>query len=102
MSCLFQDHKLIAITISDLYPNVKNHKVCVLLLSQSAFSCFNLWHASLQSTESAAYTAFMTEVSKQTPMMKQYWRFKVEAPDAILFFHLVDFYETFFEDADLR
>ena len=41
----------------------------------------------------------MTEVSRQTPMMKQYWRFKAEAPDAILFFHLGDFYETFFEDA---
>jgi len=32
-------------------------------------------------------------------MMKQYWRFKAETPDAILFFHLGDFYETFFEDA---
>jgi len=41
----------------------------------------------------------MTDVSKQTPMMKQYWRFKAEAPDAILFFHLGDFYETFYEDA---
>jgi len=41
----------------------------------------------------------MVEVSKQTPMMKQYWRFKAETPDAILFFHLGDFYETFFEDA---
>jgi len=41
----------------------------------------------------------MTEASKQTPMMKQYWRFKAETPDAILFFHLGDFYETFFEDA---
>ncbi|MCK5247220.1 hypothetical protein KAR02_09990 [Candidatus Bipolaricaulota bacterium] len=41
----------------------------------------------------------MTEASKQTPMMKQYWRFKAETPDAILFFHLGDFYETFFDDA---
>lgn len=41
----------------------------------------------------------MTEASKQTPMMKQYWRFKAEIPDAILFFHLGDFYETFYEDA---
>jgi len=41
----------------------------------------------------------MIEASKQTPMMKQYWRFKAETPDAILFFHLGDFYETFFEDA---
>jgi len=41
----------------------------------------------------------MTDVSKQTPMMKQYWRFKAETPDAILFYHLGDFYETFYEDA---
>ncbi len=36
----------------------------------------------------------------QTPMMKQYLRFKAEHPDAILFFHLGDFYEAFFEDAE--
>ncbi len=41
----------------------------------------------------------MVDRSKQTPMMKQYWRFKAEAQDAILFFHLGDFYETFFDDA---
>ena len=33
-------------------------------------------------------------------MMKQYWRFKAETPDAILFYHLGDFYETFYEDAE--
>jgi DNA mismatch repair protein MutS len=38
--------------------------------------------------------------SKQTPMMKQYLRLKAEHPDAILFFHLGDFYEAFFEDAE--
>jgi len=37
--------------------------------------------------------------AEQTPMMKQYLRFKAEHPDAILFFHLGDFYEAFFEDA---
>ena len=37
----------------------------------------------------------------QTPMMKQYLRFKAEHPDAILFFHLGDFYEAFFEDAEI-
>ena len=42
----------------------------------------------------------MPATSKQTPMMKQYWRFKAETPDAILFFHLGDFYETFFDDAE--
>ncbi len=42
----------------------------------------------------------MPATSKRTPMMKQYWRFKAETPDAILFFHLGDFYETFFDDAE--
>lgn len=36
-----------------------------------------------------------------TPMMQQYLRAKARHPDAILFFHLGDFYETFFEDAEL-
>jgi DNA mismatch repair protein MutS len=43
----------------------------------------------------------MTEVSKQTPMMRQYLRFKADYPDTVLFFHLGDFYETFFDDAEL-
>jgi DNA mismatch repair protein MutS len=43
----------------------------------------------------------MTEASKQTPMMRQYLRFKADYPDTVLFFHLGDFYETFFEDAEL-
>jgi DNA mismatch repair protein MutS len=34
-----------------------------------------------------------------TPMMQQYQRVKLEHPDAILLFHLGDFYEMFFEDA---
>ncbi|MEW5826963.1 MAG: DNA mismatch repair protein MutS [Candidatus Bipolaricaulota bacterium] len=41
----------------------------------------------------------MSEISASSPMMKQYLRFKAEHPDAILFFHLGDFYEVFFEDA---
>ena len=36
-----------------------------------------------------------------TPMMRQYHEAKARYPDAILFFHLGDFYETFFEDAEL-
>jgi len=39
--------------------------------------------------------------AEKTPMMKQYLRFKADHPDAILFFHLGDFYETFFEDAEI-
>lgn len=38
---------------------------------------------------------------KKTPMMEQYLRLKAAHPDAILFFHLGDFYEAFFEDAEV-
>ncbi len=37
---------------------------------------------------------------KKTPMMEQYLRLKAAHPDAILFFHLGDFYEAFFADAE--
>ncbi len=36
-----------------------------------------------------------------TPMMRQYRRFKEQFPDAVLFFRMGDFYEMFFEDAEL-
>ncbi|MGO0123348.1 DNA mismatch repair protein MutS [Desulfothermobacter acidiphilus] len=38
-------------------------------------------------------------MSNLTPMMRQYMEIKQQHPDAILFFHLGDFYELFFEDA---
>ncbi|MHB8756930.1 MAG: DNA mismatch repair protein MutS, partial [Bacillota bacterium] len=36
-----------------------------------------------------------------TPMMRQYRQVKDEHPDKVLFFRLGDFYETFYEDAEL-
>ncbi len=36
---------------------------------------------------------------KLTPMLEQYFEMKRQAPDAILFYRLGDFYEMFFEDA---
>ena len=36
-----------------------------------------------------------------TPVQRQYWEIKKQNPDAILFFRLGDFYEMFFEDAQL-
>lgn len=36
---------------------------------------------------------------KETPMQKQYRQIKAEYPDCILFFHLGDFFEMFYEDA---
>ncbi|MGL5960318.1 MAG: DNA mismatch repair protein MutS [Bacteroidales bacterium] len=35
----------------------------------------------------------------ETPMMRQYYEFKVKYPDALLLFRVGDFYETFGEDA---
>jgi DNA mismatch repair protein MutS len=40
-------------------------------------------------------------VKKTTPMMRQYLRIKSQYPDAILFFRMGDFYEMFFEDAEV-
>jgi DNA mismatch repair protein MutS len=40
-------------------------------------------------------------MTKPTPMMRQYLEIKEQYPDAVLFFNLGDFYETFFEDAEL-
>ena len=34
-----------------------------------------------------------------TPMMAQYLDIKAEAPDALLFYRMGDFYELFFDDA---
>ena len=36
-----------------------------------------------------------------SPMMRQFHRIKASYPDAILFFRLGDFYEMFFEDAEI-
>jgi len=39
--------------------------------------------------------------AKSTPMMQQYFRMKAQQPGVILFFQLGDFYETFYEDAEI-
>lgn len=41
------------------------------------------------------------ETIHQTPMMKQYFSIKADYPDAFLFYRLGDFYELFFEDAQV-
>ena len=38
---------------------------------------------------------------KQSPLITQYLNVKQKVPDAILFFRLGDFYEMFFEDAEV-
>ncbi len=39
--------------------------------------------------------------ARLTPAMRQYWEQKQQAPDAILFFRMGDFYELFYDDAEL-
>ena len=48
-----------------------------------------------------AATATTTGTVKLTPMMRQYLEVKEGVPDAILLFRLGDFYEMFFEDAEI-
>ena len=38
---------------------------------------------------------------KLTPMYRQYMEIKQEYPDAMLFYRMGDFYELFFEDAEV-
>ncbi len=40
-------------------------------------------------------------LTKSTPMLKQYLAIKGDYPDAILFYRMGDFYEMFFEDAEV-
>ena len=40
-------------------------------------------------------------MSELTPMMKQYMEVKKQSKDCILFFRLGDFYEMFFDDAQI-
>lgn len=41
----------------------------------------------------------MSEITKITPLMEQYYSIKSEYADALVFFQVGDFYELFFEDA---
>ena len=41
------------------------------------------------------------DINETTDVMKQYLNIKRENEDSILFYRLGDFYETFFEDAEL-
>ena len=44
----------------------------------------------------------MSKSSDDTPLMLQYREIKARHRDAILFFRMGDFYEMFFDDAELR
>ena len=40
------------------------------------------------------------DLSKHTPMMRQYFALKAQHPDTLLFYRMGDFYELFYEDAE--
>lgn len=42
-----------------------------------------------------------TDINNHTPMMQQYLRIKADYPDMLLFYRMGDFYELFFEDAEI-
>ncbi|HOC82668.1 MAG TPA: hypothetical protein PKI39_06640, partial [Synergistales bacterium] len=46
-------------------------------------------------------TAAVPEDLRMTPMLKQYAQWKKRYPDCLLFFRMGDFYEMFFEDAQV-
>lgn len=41
----------------------------------------------------------ISDLSKHTPMMQQYWKLKNQHPDQLMFYRMGDFYEIFYEDA---
>ncbi len=41
----------------------------------------------------------MTDLSNHTPMMQQYLKIKMQHPHSLMFYHMGDFYELFFDDA---
>lgn len=55
----------------------------------------------LVETALSAYNQVMAKKDKVSPIRKQYLDIKREYPDAILFFRLGDFYETFDHDAEI-
>jgi DNA mismatch repair protein MutS len=49
----------------------------------------------------AAATPIAGEVASVTPMMRQYLEIKAANPDCLLFYRMGDFYELFFQDAEV-
>ena len=55
----------------------------------------------MKSTQSALRRAPLKKTTKITPALKQYLELKERYRDAILMFRMGDFYEMFFEDAEI-
>jgi len=57
--------------------------------------------AAYKSPETASANAAALQDSRVTPMMAQYIEIKAANPDSLLFYRMGDFYELFFEDAEI-
>jgi DNA mismatch repair protein MutS len=55
----------------------------------------------MDATRPASSDAGATDNGRITPMMEQYFRIKSANPDSLLFYRMGDFYEMFFEDAEI-
>ena len=66
----------------------------VLVLTPNFRQCQNAMNA-------ASSTVKSDKVKAPTPMMAQYLRVKESHPDSLLFYRMGDFYEMFFEDAEM-
>ncbi|HEV7874934.1 MAG TPA: hypothetical protein VGO82_12465, partial [Enterovirga sp.] len=52
-------------------------------------------------TPSATRSDAAPEIARVTPMMAQFIEIKAANPDCLLFYRMGDFYELFFEDAEI-
>src|SRR5216684_5879757 len=50
---------------------------------------------------SAAVPKHVDDATRVTPMMEQYVEIKAAHPDCLLFYRMGDFYEMFFQDAEI-
>ena len=57
--------------------------------------------ADTQQTSANSVCDATNRMAGATPSMKQYWEIKSRHPDCILFYRMGDFYELFFEDAQI-
>src|ERR1700686_2724576 len=73
---------------------------CCRPLRVSSWGCLTPRSQSLRRDFAGAPKGGVTEVAL-TPVMRQYREAKEQHPDGILMFRLGDFYEIFFEDAEL-
>ena len=58
-------------------------------------------HGEKKASEAAGGEAGTEAAARVTPMMEQYTEIKAAHPGCLLFYRMGDFYELFFEDAEI-